>query len=204
MESKWGNAGLFQAKRDSPAPQPLFKIKEIDCMDIAQLNVTYDPLQDRVLLRVGSSDGTEIRLWLTRRLLLGLRPMWQRAVEHARSLVLPAGATHDARNALIELERESVRTVGDFKSPFKAAAAPTQLPLGELPLLVSEVRLTPQPSGNLKSEWEENGKAVTMELAPAMMHALSELIDQAVLQAEWGVTLPAPEPVAASADVVRH
>jgi hypothetical protein len=28
MESKWGNAGLFQAKRDSPAPQPLFEIKE--------------------------------------------------------------------------------------------------------------------------------------------------------------------------------
>ena len=32
-----------------------------------QLTLTFDPIEDRILLRIGTAENTEYRLWLTRR-----------------------------------------------------------------------------------------------------------------------------------------
>ena len=47
-------------------------------MQIHQLSVSYQAEQDRLLLRVSSTSGQEMRLWLTRRLMLGLWPLISR------------------------------------------------------------------------------------------------------------------------------
>ena len=47
-------------------------------MQIHQLNIQYQADQDRVLARINTSAGTELRLWLTRRLTLGLLPILRR------------------------------------------------------------------------------------------------------------------------------
>ena len=44
-------------------------------MQIHQLSVSYQAEQDRLLLRVSSTGGEEMRLWLTRRLMLGFWPL---------------------------------------------------------------------------------------------------------------------------------
>ena len=38
-------------------------------MDLAQLSVTYDRENDRILTRFNTQEGHELRVWLTRRLL---------------------------------------------------------------------------------------------------------------------------------------
>lgn len=43
-------------------------------MNIHQVSVTYLPEHDRFLARISSREGEELRLWLTRRLLLPLMP----------------------------------------------------------------------------------------------------------------------------------
>lgn len=43
-------------------------------MKIHQLTVHYDPSEDRLLLRIGTTDQTEIQAWLTRRMTLKLAP----------------------------------------------------------------------------------------------------------------------------------
>ena len=48
-------------------------------MNIHQLSLLHDPIQDRILLRISTTEREEIRLWLTRRLTLGLQPYLKRA-----------------------------------------------------------------------------------------------------------------------------
>ena len=44
-------------------------------MQIHQMSVTYLPEQDRILLRINTTEGEETRMWLTRRLMVGLWPL---------------------------------------------------------------------------------------------------------------------------------
>ena len=41
-------------------------------MQIHQMSVTYLPEQDRILMRINTTEGEEMRMWLTRRLMVGL------------------------------------------------------------------------------------------------------------------------------------
>ena len=43
-------------------------------MNIHQLSARYNQEQDRILVRINSTEGTEMRLWFTRRLTLALWP----------------------------------------------------------------------------------------------------------------------------------
>ena len=47
-------------------------------MKLHQLSVVYLAEQDRILVRANTSEAAEMRLWLTRRLMLGLWPLLTR------------------------------------------------------------------------------------------------------------------------------
>ena len=65
-------------------------------MRIHQLNLKYEPDQDRLIARINSTSGLEIRLWLTRRLTLGFLPLLRRLTDEqivrADALAAAAGA----------------------------------------------------------------------------------------------------------------
>ncbi len=172
-------------------------------MDIAQFQVTFDAEQDRLLLRVNTSEGAELRLWLTRRLVRGFWPVWHQAVAHSRGLALPAAATMEAREALVEMERSQVTATSDFATPFKPAESPQQLPLGDEPLLVNEVRLTPLPNGTLRTEWLRGSRLVGLDLGRNLMHALTKLVEDGVAAADWDLAGGA-NPEIAAAPIVKH
>ncbi|HEU4708141.1 MAG TPA: hypothetical protein VFS17_02420, partial [Methylophilaceae bacterium] len=46
-------------------------------VNIQQLNLSYDKLEDRLLLRMGLADNTEIAVWLTRKMVKLMWPMLQ-------------------------------------------------------------------------------------------------------------------------------
>lgn len=200
-------------------------------MELAQLQIVYDALQDRLLMRVNTTAGQEVRVWLTRRLIGDLWPTWQRAVEHARSLALPPGATHEARRALVSMEREHATATADFSTPFsKAPGAPAQVtagaqrqapssglspysmhyrppqntfPLGEAPLLVSEVSLTPLQDGSLQTQWKDGPKTLGIVMNAQLMHAATKLLTDGVTQAGWALAMD-PASTDMPVAVVKH
>ncbi|MFM2399337.1 MAG: hypothetical protein RL341_1494 [Pseudomonadota bacterium] len=193
-------------------------------MELAQLQIVYDALQDRLLMRVNTTAGQEVRAWLTRRLLHDLWPTWQRAVEHARSLALPAGATDEARRALVSMEREHAVATTNFSTPFGQgipaaglAPAPAQtspysphykppknpFPLGDAPLLVNEVSLTPMSDGSLQTQWKDGAKALGIVMNAQLMHAATKLLMDGAAQADWGLTLETAV-VATQAPAIKH
>ena len=168
-------------------------------MNIHQLSARYNQEQDRILVRINSTDGTEMRLWLTRRLTLSLWPTLNKAVvEHVARQ--DDGTTHlrdeASKKMLADFQRDAVLKDADFSTPYEDFQdAPTTLPtlpLGNAPLLVTEVRITPVANGPLKIAFNEqlegqaNGRGFQVELAPPLVHGLVQLLERALQQSAWG------------------
>jgi hypothetical protein len=164
-------------------------------MNIHQLSVRYLEAQDRILVRVNTREGTEMRLWLTRRLTLVLWPTLNRAVvEHTARQDDLGGMLRDevSKKILADFQREAVLQEADFATPYQDAALPTSWPLGTEPLLVTEVHITPEANGPLKIAFNEqlpdqdNARGFQVELAPPLVHGLVQLLESALHLSAWG------------------
>jgi hypothetical protein len=176
-------------------------------MQIHQMSVTYLPEQDRILMRVNTTDDEEMRMWLTRRLMVGLWPLLSKLLTEHLLKLESAGASLSGANAelkkmLAEFRKEEFLQHADFDTPYKEG----QKPLPEEPLLVTDVDATPLATGPLRLNFNErppNGDAkprsYQMEMQPKLMQGLMHLLDQAMLQSQWRepfVPVAGPEPAA--------
>lgn len=166
-------------------------------MNIHQLSVTYLPEQDRILARVNTTAGEEMRLWLTRRLMVGLWPLLSKVMTghllrlEAASTSLDA-ADDEMKKMLADFRKQEFLQNADFDTPYQENQ-PT-LPLGEEPLLVTDVDAAPLPNGRLRLSFNETvpGKVATaeprrfqMEMEPRLMQGLLHLLEQALVQSRW-------------------
>ncbi|WP_056178262.1 hypothetical protein [Pseudorhodoferax sp. Leaf267] len=169
-------------------------------MDIRQVSVTYREEQDRILVRINTAQGEELRLWFTRRLVLGLWPVLNKAVVQAGELAAvaagrPAPADQAARQAIGAFEREAALSKANFTAPYQSAEK-AALPLGAEPLLVSEVRITPHASGALQIAFQEKlpdlptPRGFQLELRGALIHGFTHLLEQAIAAAQWRAGVP--------------
>lgn len=168
---------------------------KIGAMNIHQLSVRYLEAQDRILVRVNTREGTEMGLWLTRRLTLALWPALNRAVVEHASRQEDAGAMlrdDISKKILSEFQREAVLQDADFTTPYQDAALPSTWPLGTQPLLVTEVRITPEPNGPLKISFseqlpdQETPHGFQIELLSPLAHGLLQLLERALNLSAWG------------------
>ena len=184
-------------------------------MNIHQLSVTYMPEQDRILARINTTAGEEMRLWLTRRLMLGLWPLLSKVMTGHLLRLEPAGSSLDTasdelKTMLANFRKQEFLQSADFETPYKAEQA--VLPLGEEPLLVTDVDAAPLPNGRLRLSFNENSASGTeqdspeikapapepadkagkvpprrfqIEMEPRLMQGLLHLLEQALVQSRW-------------------
>jgi hypothetical protein len=159
-------------------------------MNIHQMSVQYDERQDRLAVRVSNQDGQEFRLWLTRAMTLRLLPHLQAAVVQLEALdpqVLAKDTT--AQQMLAELKRENFLSRADFSTPFTSVNP--SLPLGETPMLITDVQLNLRSSGRLdlllqdKSGDNASGTSFELSLQAALLHGLLHLMELALKKAPW-------------------
>src|SRR4030095_142782 len=158
-------------------------------MKIHQLSVPYLTQQDRILVRVNTAAAQEMRLWLTRRLMLGLWPLLSKLFTTHLLKLEAAGsaletADEDLRKMLADFRKEEFLKHADFDTPYQESQA--QLPVGEEPLLVTDVDASPLPHGRLHlsfNEWPtglEKPRSFQMEMEPKLMQGLMHLLEQAL------------------------
>jgi hypothetical protein len=166
-------------------------------MDIHQLQVSYQMEQDRLLVRLNTHSGEELRLWLTRRMIKNLFPHMIRAsIETDASS--PQLTSHDGADsrALSQFRKQESLQQSDFQTAFKGEAS--VLPMGSEPLLVTTVHITPLEAGSLRLSFEENtagpapGRSCEVILAPALLHGFMHLLESALKHSDWGLTLAEP------------
>lgn len=170
-------------------------------MDIHQLSVSYAREHDRILVRINTTAGEELRLWLTQRLLRSLLPhLGKAAADLEASRTALADNSEQSKQLLAELKKEETLKSADFKTPFKKGEA--KLPLGAEPLLVTEVRMKARGPGKLEIAFEEklpettNPRGFKIALQPQLMHGLLHLLGTALTTSEWPLSTPAPTSVA--------
>ncbi|MDP3618923.1 MAG: hypothetical protein Q8R63_03930 [Ramlibacter sp.] len=163
-------------------------------MKIHQLSVTYLAEQDRILARINTDASEEMRLWLTRRLMLGLWPLLSKLLTTHLLKLEAAGtsletADEGLKQMLTDFRKEEFLKDADFDTPYKEQQA--QLPLGEEPLLVTDVEASPLPNGRLRLSFNERTpnvqtpRSFQMEMEPKLMQGLMHLLEQALARSQW-------------------
>ena len=170
-------------------------------MKIHQLSVTYLAEQDRILVRVNTAAAEEMRLWLTRRLMLGLWPLLSKLLTKHLLKLEAAGtsldtADEDLKRMLAEFRKEEFLKQADFETPYQENSP--QLPLGDEPLLVTDVDASPLANGQLRLSFNERPPAegkprsFRMEMEPKLMQGLMHLLEQALARSQWREAFGAP------------
>lgn len=159
-------------------------------MRLQQLNLDYDASEDRLLLRVGTNDGAELRMWMTRRFVKVLWPMLVRMAEET-SPRIRSQSNPDARKALLGLEHEQAVSRANFSTPFQGGKRST--PLGEQPILLVRVRAGEDDKGrSVLGMHPAKGKGVTLTLDAVLLHSVCKLLQAAVKRSDWELDLSLP------------
>jgi len=176
-------------------------------MHVHQLSIAYVPEHDRILVRVNTNQGQELRFWFTRRLTLGLAPLLDRAVtDHAARRGGPATAhvaamDDQSKKAMAQFQRAETLKSSDFATPYKTPETPAHL--FDSPLLVTEVNMTPLSNGQLRLSFAEKltdvatHRSFQLGLTDPLIHAFVHLLERAIGQSQWRDMAPAaPAPPA--------
>ena len=155
-------------------------------MKIHQLSVNYQAEQDRIFVRINTAASEEVRLWLTRRLMLGLWPLLSKLLTQHLLKLEAAGtslqaADEDLKKMLADFRKEEFLQEADFDTPFDDNQA--VMPLGSEPVLVTDVDASPLPSGRLRLSFNERlpnapePRSFQVDMDPKLMQGLMHLLD---------------------------
>lgn len=146
-----------------------------------QLQLTYDPAEDRLLLSMKLGERTP-GFWLTRRLTeLLWQALWQRA-----GAVLDSNASATAREMLLAMQQNQASQ----KHPVTQSLA---LELSAPPILVTTLKYGPHENGgHALSLIDASGGGERLALDDDSLHALIQLLDGIMLTCEWRLDLWRP------------
>jgi hypothetical protein len=160
-------------------------------MQLRQLKIDFVPDQDRLLMRISTSDGKEVLLWITRRCVKLMWPMMLKMVETSLRIQRP-GATQEARAALLGLEHERALQTADFSKPYQGAALAR--PLGEEPILVTRMQCRTDENGKqVLTLLPTEGQGIHLTLDESLLHSCCTLFQNAVAKADWDFKLEFPQ-----------
>lgn len=163
-----------------------------------QFNFSYQSDEDRLLLRVNTHEGTEIRLWLTRRISRLLWELLVRRLETAPEVA--AQATPQAKRSVVAFKRQVAVSNANFKKTYDDKDK--ALPMGEAPLLVTKLKAGTVGSGTHSIAFvPKAGKEVALTMSDDAILTFLHLFSQIVKKARWGLafdlddkTTAAPSP----------
>lgn len=162
---------------------------------IQQINLSYDQEQDRLLLRVGLSDDSEINAWLTRRI---VKTLWQLIQQAGLSTLLlenTPNQLHDESSAssngdleaLEDDEEDSTASNPTFEQAYQARKTRFSEPL-----LAQECQLHTKIGGQVSLDLIAKNKAsVTINLSTDLIQAITHMLQMATKEAVWDINFSA-------------
>ncbi len=154
-------------------------------MQMKQVNISYAPIEDRLLLRISTTDEAELRLWITRAVAIKMMPDLLNA---EKQLLVPAVqhiANPAVRGTVEQFYAEEARNQNDFSSQFTAKAS--SFPLGEQPVLVSRLDITVHTEDASLAFTLVNNRLMTISFNIQILTGVNKLIRNVVDGANWHV-----------------
>lgn len=156
---------------------------------IQQLNLGFDAEQDRLLLKVGLADNTELSVWLTRRIVKSLWLLLQGSTDLSdldeHTLVIqeiPADLVNEALSATHPILADANKTPLDFSTSYQA----NRTPIVDEPVLAFHCALVDHDDVHSILEIQaKDGKTVHIVLNIELLLALSNMLQLATKEAAW-------------------
>lgn len=153
--------------------------------NLHQMQLSYDQVQDRLVLALLTQDFSEYRFWITRRAVKGL---WN---------ILTQLLQADQKNQLEQqrVSRQIAEQIQQEKTQHRPAANKygtriTRRPLGDEPLLLAKIMARPSEQSRCFLHFEDiKGQSIEFSGDITIVMALCQLILQAIKQAEWDLAL---------------
>lgn len=173
---------------------------------LSQVELSYDPMEDRIILRLKTQDFAEYRLWITRRYLKMLWPVLQKLLREHQPMQeeLDAPLSEDfaiepkgkdlSPGAVSEAERERVSEAFEKEQSLKQSPLAKQFateivttPLGEKPQLVTQLQVRQEGgTGNyvlcLNSP---EGKGFELSLDRPLLLSICKLLSEGLKRTDW-------------------
>jgi hypothetical protein len=160
---------------------------------IQQLNLGYNAQQDRLLLRVGLSDDTELVLWITYRI---AKQLWQ-LLNGETNLPTADSIQPDASpvNAVAQFEQEAQAVENLKKMDFATKYQPRKEMLNDGALLATQLKLSGDNIKHLDVICLE-GVTVGLNLPQPLILALCNMLQLSVRESGWNIgTKVMPQPI---------
>ncbi len=150
---------------------------------INQLNVSYIKAEDRILLRLNTTQREEFRIWLTRRLLRKLARELGGAERRLLGLESSEGGFLPGARAIQEFKREASTAGVDFGERFEES--PSGLPFGEAPVLATDCEVRPQEGVAAIGLSLANQRVLNFVLDVNGIHGTVAMLQKAVAHSDW-------------------
>ena len=159
-------------------------------MKINQVNITYQPGEDRLLLKINTLDRAEVGFWLTRalvaRLLASMGDLEKAAyggeADVSRFVGMQPGAVTD-------VQRELHAAHSEYPTPFDGQ--PLSYPLGQQALLVAQLLLRTEGELTAFTLATATGVSLTVNLDAKLLASINTLLVDVVRKVDGGLLHPA-------------
>ncbi len=142
-----------------------------------QINISYIPVEDRLMMRINTKQGVEYRIWLTRRFTGILTGLLTKEIDRLGGI--PALASTDQTRAMFKQ--------GAMEKPYEAEKV-VELPLGQDGILAHKINYQSNADSSLALEiLPPKGKGINPNLNKSLLFMFYNLLMQACNQSEWGL-----------------
>lgn len=168
-----------------PGPVPIMS-------KLHQVQLKYEPTEDRGLLRIKTQDQQELSFWLTRRFTKGLWALLMRLLEADSQVV--SQQDQRAKSALLSFKHEEAISRSDFSTGYQESEVQTAV--AQAPLLVIKAEGKVQKDGKRLLRLHPNGgHVVQLVLDDSLLHSLCKIISDMVRMTDWDMELNVGESV---------
>lgn len=164
---------------------------------IEQINLGFNDQEDRLLLKLGLIDKTEIAVWISRRI---CKTMWG-LLQGAQVTLLPSatmalGPTANTPDSKTEVMESFAREVAEQKAiqhmDFKSEYTTDRQTLTDEPMLAIQCIIISAENQLPHLELQcKNGQAVKIALSNELVHAMTNMMQLATREAGWDLTMTA-------------
>lgn len=151
---------------------------------INQIQASYHPLEDRILLKIKTLNEQVYLAWITRRFMKLLIP-----VLHGQHPTSGKSLFDEKKSQLQQLDKDKTQLTGDYESEYKAPESP-DYPLGEAPILLAKITFKDIYSDNAQLVFEpEKGQGIILPFHADILGPLIKIFSQALHASDWALDL---------------
>lgn len=151
---------------------------------IKQIQASYQPLEDRILLKLHTSAEQEMQAWITRRYLKLLIPALQGQHPQTGEPMFSQKETE-----LHQMKQQQAQNEGNYDDAYDAPED-AQTPLGNEPILLAKITFKGLKGESPQLALEpENGSGIALSYQSQLMGALMKILNQAIQKADWSIEL---------------